>query len=103
MTVQHTIPDPPPITDRMTQYGRGTSSYDFVGETITTAYDIPDSDREETLLRCESGLVILVSCDPGYEEDLIKRTDDRWEVVLYDATDTEAGKVMQTLEHGQWL
>ena len=102
---QHTIDrDNPPIKDMDTQYGVGTDSFVFIGEKIVTAYNIPDSDRDECLLLCESGLVICVSTDPGYkDDDCLVRDETRWEVVLYDATDTVAGRAIKKLERGQWL
>lgn len=102
---QHLIPkDNPPITDRMTSGGTGAAGFDFIGETITTAYAIPDSDREEILLRCESGKVLLLSTDPGYNDDeSMSRNQERWEMFVYNATDTPAGRAMQHLERGDWL
>jgi hypothetical protein len=106
---QHDIPDPPQITDRMTEHAPGTSAYDFVGERVVTVYNIPDSDRDEVLLHMESGRTFLVSCDPVVLDDngVPLPPEDRgkggWEVCFYDATNTEAGKVMATLEHGEWL
>jgi len=101
---QHRIPDPPPITDRMTDGSLGTSGHDFVGETITTTYEIPDSDRGEILLRCASGKVLALSTDPGYNDDLaMSRNEARWEFFAYDATDTPAGRAMRDLEPGEWL
>lgn len=101
---QHTIPkDHPPITDDMTGLALGAHSLDLVDARVVTAYDIPDSDRRESLLLLDNGRVILVSCDPGYDDDLIQRTPDRWEVVFYDATDTDAGRAIKDLEPGQWL
>lgn len=100
---QHRIPDPPPITERMTTGSHGTGAVALIG-TVVCAYDIPDSDRDETLLRFDDGRVICVSTDPGYKDpDGLIRDDTRWEVVLYNATDTEAGKAMQNLAPGHWL
>lgn len=93
--------DNPPITDGMTQNAVGTSSHDLVGETIVTAYDIPDSD-ESTLLLCESGRVLLIFTDMGYNDD-DTRNSTRWDVCFADATDTEAGRAIVDLEPGQWL
>lgn len=94
----------PPITDRMTTGGQGATGGDFVGETITTSYEIPDSDRGEILLRCASGRVLCLSTDPGYNDDVaVSRNHERWEVFVYDSTDTEAGRAMQHLEPGEWL
>lgn len=55
----HPIPDPPPITDAMTQYADGCDARDLLG-TVTTAYEIPDSDRRETLLRFDDGRVVQI-------------------------------------------
>jgi hypothetical protein len=45
---------------------------------------------------------MLISCDPGYDaNDRLDPT--RWEIVLYDATDTPAGREIKKLEPGQWL
>lgn len=100
---QRRIPVPPPITDGMTTGALGASGIDFIGETITTSYEIPDSDRGEILLRCASGRVFCLSTDPGYNDDLaVSRNESRWEFFAYDATDTEAGRAMQELEPGEW-
>ena len=105
MSKQHEIPaDNPPIVDAMTSGAIGASGIDFIGETITTAYEIPDSDRSEILLRCSSGKVFCLSTDPGYNDDAaVSRNHERWELVLYDATDTPAGRAMQDLAPGDWL
>lgn len=100
---QHRIPDPPPITDRMTDGSHGASSYDLVGRRVVVAYDIPDSDRDETLLRMDDGSVLLLSCDPGYDELGVSRTPEHWETCMYDATDSPAGRAIQDLEEGHWL
>jgi hypothetical protein len=101
---QRQITDPPPITDGMTRGATGATGHDFVGQTITTTYQIPDSDRGEILLRCASGRVLLLSTDPGYNDDLaVSRNHERWEFFVYDATDSEAGRAMQKLEPGEWL
>lgn len=100
---QHEIPNPPPITDGMTTGAFGTGAHDLIG-TVVTTYEVPDSDRCETLLLYEDGRVILVSCDPGYNDDAARtRNPTRWEVVLCDATDTDAGRAIQLLERGHWL
>ncbi len=95
----------PPITDDMTSgrdgYAVGTGTHDLLG-TFVTAYEIPDSDRRETLLLREDGFVLLLSCDPGYEGDT-GRTPDKWECCQYDATETAAGRAMQKLKRGHWL
>ena len=101
---QHEIPDQPPITDWMTRGGTGAAGFDFIGETITTAYAIPDSDRGDILLRCASGKVLCLSTDPGYNDDeAVSRNHERWEMFVYNCTDTEAGRAMQKLAHGDWL
>jgi hypothetical protein len=98
---QRIIPDPPSITDAMARGADGTDSFDLIGE-VVTVYDIPDSDRGEKLVLYRSGRVMLISCDPGYDaNDRLDPT--RWEIVLYDATDTPAGREIKKLEPGQWL
>jgi hypothetical protein len=98
MSAQHHIPDPPPITDAMSQHATGTSFHDLLGETVTVVYNVPDSDRDEVLLQTESDRTFLVSCDPSVYGD-----EFAWQTCIYDATDTEAGKVMRTLAPGEWL
>lgn len=103
MARQRHIPDPPPIVDAMTTGATGANGHDLVGRTILTTYAIPDSDRGELLLLLDNGRVILMSCDPGYEDDYATRTPDKWESYLADATDTPAGAAMKLLEPGEWL
>jgi hypothetical protein len=97
----------PPIADDMTSgregFAIGTGTHDLLG-TFVAVYEIPDSDRGETLLLRTDGFVLLLSCDPGYEGDTpTGRTPDKWQCCQYDATETAAGRAMQTLERGHWL
>lgn len=82
------------IKDEMTRGAHAFLPQDFVGRTIQSVHEIADSDRGEWLLLLDNGVVVLLSCDPGYAEDLVSRTDDKWDVVLYDATETEAGRAV---------
>jgi hypothetical protein len=107
---QHTIDrEDPPIREAMTQYGVGCSAFDLLGETVVTVYNVPDSDREEILLYTESGRTFNLSTDPNIYDDEGLRVDEAvwkdraWLVTLYDATDTEAGRIMPTLAQGEWL
>jgi len=100
---QHPIPrDNPPITEPMTSGACGTGAHALVGQRVVTAYDLSDSDRRETLLLLDNGSVLMLSCDPGYD-DADRRTDDRWECCMYDATDTPAAPALRALEPGHWL
>lgn len=106
---QHTITDPPPITDGMTQGAVGISFYYLVGVAIKTVYNVPDSDRSEVLLHTEDGRTFLVSCDPNvYDDEGLRLPPEEvakrdWQVYIADATDTEAGKAIRNLEPGEWL
>lgn len=62
------------------------------GKTIKRVFEVEDSDRSEIALLFEDGSLYLLSCDPGFDKDLIHRTPDHWELVVYDASDTEAGR-----------
>jgi hypothetical protein len=104
---QHRINrDNPPITDAMTSghegWAHGTGMHALIGRTVVTAYDVPDSDRGESLLLLDNGTVLLVSCDPGYDDN-DQRTPDAWECCMYDATDTQAGRAIKELDTGHWL
>lgn len=88
----------------MTTNAIGASAHELVGQTVVTAYEIPDSDRRETLLLLDNGRVICLSCDPGYKDEFYTvRDPTRWECCMYDATDTPAGQEMKKLDAGQWL
>lgn len=91
------------ITDEMTTGALGASIAQFIGKTIDLTYEIPDSDRGEVLVRFTDGTSMGVSCDPGYDDELVRRTPDRWETVIYDTTDTVAGKAIRGLDPGYWL
>lgn len=81
------------ITDGMTSGAAGADVSSLVGRTIVAAHEVEGSDRSEALLLLDGGTSILLSCDPGYvDEDCTIRDPRRWEVVLYDATDTPAGR-----------
>jgi hypothetical protein len=85
------------ITDAMTTGASGFSPQELVGRTVVAVHDIEDSDRRETLLLLDNGRCCLLSCDPVVHDDEgvplpLDKRGERWEVVLYDATDTEAGK-----------
>lgn len=84
--------DEPVITDEMVTGAIGLSPWQLRGRTIVEVLEIADSDRYEIALLLDDGTLAVISCDPEYAEgsDSI-RTNDRWEVVLYDATDTVAG------------
>jgi hypothetical protein len=99
---QHEITDATRITDEMTAMAHGTSMLDAVGKVLDLVYQIPDSDRAEFLLRFVDGPVLLVSCDPGYDEN-DRRTNEHWDVYVADASDTEAGKAIRYLDPGEWL
>lgn len=113
--MQHRIDrENPPIIDAMTSgtdghngYAHGTGLHDLVGRVVVTVYEVPDSDRGETLLlllaQGAPEMVVLLSCDPGYAEDHATRTPEAWSCCAYDATDTAAGRVLMTLERGHWL
>lgn len=80
------------IRDDDTREALGAGASDLEGKTIVRVLPVEDSDRNESLLVCSDGTSYLLSCDPGYDEDEIIRTPDKWEVVLYDATETDAGR-----------
>jgi hypothetical protein len=63
----------------------------FRGRRIVRVYEVIDTDRDEFALLLDDHKLIQVSCDPSYDAAGVSRTPDKWEVVLYDATDTEAG------------
>lgn len=89
------------ITDRMLDMAGGADEQWLVGETITAVYPVVDSDRAEFVIVCESGKVYGVSCDPirddpenGYAPYPSEEWGQHgWEVVMYDCTDVEAGRV----------
>jgi hypothetical protein len=62
------------------------------GRRIVRVFEVEGTDRGEFALLLDDGSLFQISCDPGYDEELINRTPDKWEVVLYDASDTEAGR-----------
>jgi len=85
------------ITDRMVAGATGYSPDWLVGRTIVAVHEIADSEREETLLLLDDGRSCVISCDPVTHDDAGVRLPaeewgERWEVVLYDATDTPAGQ-----------
>lgn len=89
---------PEPITDAMTAHAAGMGAVELRGARILDVVEVEDSDRDEVLLTLDDGRVVMLSCDPGYgDPDCITRTPDRWEVCLYDATDTEAGRRLTSL------
>lgn len=57
--------------------------------------DIDDSDRGEEAYVFDDGTVLNISCDPGYDDEGVYRTPDKWEVVTYDATNTVAGQKLR--------
>ena len=93
----------PPITDAMTDHGIGTGIHAIVGCTVLTAYDIPDSDRAESLLLLDDGTVLVLSCDPAYDDVGVHRTPEHWECCVYDVTTTPAGREIKKLAEGHWL
>ena|ERR1700758_1613772 len=99
---QHEITPDTTISDAMTTGAQGTSMIVALGKHLDLVYHVPDSDRDEFLLRFVDGPVLLVGCDPGYDEN-DRRTNERWEVYVADATDTEAGKALRFLDPGEWL
>jgi len=74
------------ITDKMTDGAMGFDPLWLKGKTVKEVYEVEDSDRRESLLLFEDGDSVLLSCDP-VRDDL----QHRWEVVLYDTTNTAAG------------
>ena len=87
------------ILDEMTTGAVGVRWQAALRKTLDLVYEIPDSDRCEVLLRFVGGPVLLLSCDPQTGEDG-RRTPDRWEVVVYDASDTVAGREVRRLKPG---
>jgi hypothetical protein len=84
------------LTDDMTTGALGFGPEQLVGKRIVATHAIDDSDREESLLVCEDGTCVLLSCDPVRHDDAgvplpPDQSSKRWEVVLYDATSTKAG------------
>lgn len=68
---------------------------------VKKTHEVVDSDRGEFILEF-ADCIVLVSCDPIVHDDQgvpISRDDpsyaERWEVVIYDATETEAGKAIR--------
>ena len=100
---QHFITDETQITETMTRDAMGTSWALYVGKTLDLAYEIPDSDSEDVLLRFTDGTVLLLFVDIGYTDDLVGRDPSRHEVFVADATETEAGKHVRRLDPGHWL
>jgi len=99
---QHSIPkDNPPITEAMTQGAGGASPHALVQRTIVTAYTIP-GDGDDVLLLLDNGRTIGFGVDIGYRADY-SRNPDVHEVFVYDATDTEAGRMMREIDPGEWL
>jgi hypothetical protein len=90
------------ISDEMSSGAIGASLAQFIGKTIDLVYEVPDSDRGEVLVRFTDGTSIEVSCDPGYDEDLVRRTPEHWDVCVYDTTETEAGEALRHLPPGHW-
>ena len=84
-----------PIRDADTQHAEGAQISSLEGRTVVAVYEIPDSDRGESLLHLDNGQVLLLSCDPALTDDCTTRTPERWECVLYDATDTRAGRMIR--------
>lgn len=79
------------ITDAMTAHAEGMGAVGLRGARILDVVEVEDTDRGEVLLVLDDGRVVMLSCDPGYgDRDGITRTPNRWEVVLYEATSTEA-------------
>lgn len=83
------------IPDDQFREATGAEPHDLEGCTIKRVFEVEDTDRAEFALLLDNGKLIQVSCDPGYAEDQATRTPDKWEVVLYDATDTEAGRELR--------
>lgn len=76
---------------------------------IVGAYPVEDSDRGEFLLKLRdlkgNITVIGISCDPiMHDENGVPflpedpRRAEKWEVYLFDATDSEAGKLIKNDE-----
>jgi hypothetical protein len=91
---------PEVLTDDMTSGAEGFDPERLTGRAVVAVQEISDSDRGEFALLLDNGRVCLVSCDPvRHAEDGTwlpeNRWGERWEVVLYDATDTQAGKVLK--------
>lgn len=85
------------ITDRMSDGAGGFDPEWLVGRTVVAVHPVEDSDRAEALLVLDSGQCVLLSCDPTVHDDAgvplpLDERGKTWEVVLYDATDTDAGK-----------
>jgi hypothetical protein len=88
----------PQITDDMTSGATGFDPMWLVGRKIEAVHEITDSDRVECLLVLDDGRVVLVSCDPTVHDERgvplpPEESGKTWEVVMYDATETEAGRV----------
>lgn len=106
MTAQHRIPDPPPITPAMLSDDGAWASdlHPLVGRTIVTLYEIPDSEREESLLLLDDGRVLMMSCDHGYRDDeMMSRDPLNWEFIAYELTGTPAAEALIKLEPGHWI
>ena len=101
---QHTIPDPAPIQGwEMTQGSPGAWTYELVGRTVITSYEIPGEDDRGILLLLDNGKVIGIGVDIGYKDDLaMSRDPSKHELYMYDATDTPAGEAIKKLEPGEW-
>lgn len=88
------------LTDDMVTTALGLDPEQLVGKRIIACHEIVDSDRRESLLVCDDGTCVLLSCDPTCHDDQGSplppdKHGERWEVVLYDATDSEAGRVVR--------
>lgn len=103
----HRIDASTTITDEMTTGATGADGQDLAGRTITTVYEVPDSDRGEILLALDNGKVYVISTDPVTHDDGGTRLPpeewgDQWETFLMDATDTDAGQSLRYLDPGFW-
>lgn len=97
MPRRHEIPnEAPPIVDAMTMGAPIVGLDVLVGRSIVTVYEIPDSDRDASLLLLDDGTVVLLSC--AIHHGII----EGWECYAADATSTAAGQAMLGLKHGYW-
>jgi hypothetical protein len=80
------------IPDGQFREATGADPKALEGRRVERVFEVEGTDREEFALLLDNGKLIQISCDPGYDAEGIGRTPERWEVVLYDASDTEAGR-----------
>jgi hypothetical protein len=91
------------ITDGMSSGADAFFAEWFVGRRIVAVHEVEDSDRGEVLLLLDDGRSCLISCDPVRHDDEglwlpEEKWGERWDVVLYNTTETEAGRAAKAAQ-----